>query len=115
MSISRLAQKEIRSYCLRHKICTSANLPIETIDSGSPKVVGNSWHYETNGGKYIYHPSAYSKIGWSNMRYIASTKRIQVGKDWISKLEKDLLQLKYSKELGRLVHRTMIDFIYNFM
>lgn len=36
-----------------------------------PKIVeAHSWYFETKGGTRIYHPSAYSKVGWSNMNYV---------------------------------------------
>ncbi len=47
-----------------------------------PKRGGSSFHYETRGGRTISHPSAYSKRGWSNMVYVASTIRITVGIGW---------------------------------
>jgi len=49
-----------------------------------PRLLGESWHYRTRGGRYIYHPSAYSRIGWSNMVYCSSTLRIEVGENWNS-------------------------------
>ena len=49
----------------------------------APREVGESFHYETRGGRRISHPSAYSKRGWSNMVYCHSTRRVIVGSDWI--------------------------------
>jgi hypothetical protein len=62
------------------------NAPIEVIPSSdqAPKVIGQSWHYETAGGARIWHPSAYSKRGWSNMRYCHSTVRVTVGELYIA-------------------------------
>lgn len=58
-------------------------VPINLINGNSaPKYVGNKHHYETSGGRMIYHPSAYSKSGWSNMRYVHSTLKVEVGSDW---------------------------------
>jgi hypothetical protein len=50
----------------------------------SPKKVGQSYHYETKGGRMIDHPNAYKKNGWSNMVYISSSRKVEVGKDWKS-------------------------------
>ncbi len=62
-----------------------ANIHIEVIPgiALAPRSVGDSWHYETRGGKRIYHPGAYSRRGWSSMCYVASTRRVLVGEQWI--------------------------------
>jgi hypothetical protein len=49
----------------------------------APKETGESWYYTTRGGARILHPSAYSKRGFSNMVYHASTRRIEVGQQWV--------------------------------
>jgi hypothetical protein len=60
-------------------------IPVEVVDgSNPPRVAGDYWHYETRGGRRIYHPTAYSKKGWSNMVYVHSTRRVEVGKDWLN-------------------------------
>lgn len=50
----------------------------------APRTVGESYHYETKAGIRIWHPSAYSKRGWSSMVYCASTRRVIVGEQWVS-------------------------------
>jgi hypothetical protein len=58
--------------------------PIEVVEGDqAPELVGSSWHYETMGGTYIQHPGAYAKTGWSNMRYVGSTRRVRVGQGWL--------------------------------
>jgi len=58
---------------------------IEVIDGdSSPVATGTEWHYETRGGTWILHPSAYSKTGWSNMVYCSSTRCVQVGRAWLA-------------------------------
>lgn len=52
--------------------------------AGAPQRRGSDWHYETMGGSLIYHPSAYSRLGWSNMRYVGSTRRVEVGAAWLA-------------------------------
>jgi len=65
------------------KYCNVKYYPIKLIPGDSPPVLrGRSFHYETRGGRKIYHPSAYSKRGWSNMRYVPSTICIEVGENW---------------------------------
>jgi hypothetical protein len=31
----------------------------------------------------IFHPNAYARKGWSNMVYCPSTRRVEVGADWL--------------------------------
>jgi len=70
-------QSKIREYC------NGKFYPIELVTGNSPPTLyGVSFFYETSGGRMIYHPSAYSKKGWSNMVYVPSTRHIQVGEDW---------------------------------
>lgn len=60
------------------------SIPIEIQNTdAAPHIEGESWHYETRGGRHIYHPSAYSRRGWSNMVYYGSTRSIIVGRDWL--------------------------------
>lgn len=64
--------------------CSGKSYPIEINEGGNPPdLLGNRWHYKTKGGRKIYHPSAYSKKGWGNMRYVSSTIRIEVGTEWV--------------------------------
>ena len=82
MTISRLQRRSI----LRSAAETQANIQIQIIPgiALAPRSVGESYHYETLSGSRIWHPSAYSKRGWSNMRYVASTRRVIVGSDWLN-------------------------------
>lgn len=58
---------------------------IEVVDGDSaPVATGEGWHYETRGGTYISHPSAYSKTGWSNMVYCSSSLCVRVGRGWLA-------------------------------
>jgi hypothetical protein len=60
------------------------NLPVVVVEGDSaPVETGDSWHYETKGGTRIMHPSAYKKLGFSNMVYVSSTRRVEVGLDWL--------------------------------
>ncbi len=60
------------------------NLPVEIVDGNAePTERGHSWYYETRGGTRIDHPSAYSRFGWSNMVYVGSTRRVEVGFEWL--------------------------------
>lgn len=75
----------------RRLIRTIANSHVSTrvdiiLGDTSPKVVGEGYHYETMGGTRIHHPSAYSKKGWSNMRYVSSSVRVEVGAKWMKKM-----------------------------
>ena len=70
---------------VRHAADASRNnLPVIVIDgSSAPRETGESYYYETRGGKRIYHPSAYSRRGWSSMRYVPSSICVEVGRDWL--------------------------------
>lgn len=60
------------------------NLPVVVVDgSTEPVETGRSFRFETHGGAIISHPSAYAKKGWSNMVYRCSTRRVEVGIDWL--------------------------------
>lgn len=62
--------------------CTGKNWPIVLIPGeSSPRLVGQDWHYENKSGDVIRFPSAYRRA-WGKPIYIASTRRIEVGKDW---------------------------------
>ena len=52
--------------------------------NAAPILTGESWHYTTRTGIRIYHPSAYSKRGWSSMVYHGSTREIIVGREWVA-------------------------------
>jgi hypothetical protein len=43
-----------------------------------PAIFGSSGGWYTRGGNAVAYPSAYSKKGWSNLVYSASTKHILV-------------------------------------
>ena len=47
-----------------------------------PVFTGERAHYETGTGQWIWHPSAYSRKGWSSTRYVPSTGRVIVGDRW---------------------------------
>lgn len=65
---------------------TQSNIHIEIVPgvAVAPRTVGESWHYETRSGLRIYHPAAYSQKGWSSMVYVASTRRVIVGEQWLA-------------------------------
>lgn len=54
--------------------------------SEEPHIEGMGSHYVTRGGRRIWHPTAYAKTGFGNMIYVASTRRIEVGADWINSI-----------------------------
>lgn len=61
------------------------NLPVVVVPgNAAPTRKGSSYHWETRGGTRIMHPSAYSRKGWSNIVYCGSTRRVEVGQDWLA-------------------------------
>jgi hypothetical protein len=79
--------KCVINYVARKELGAGNSVPVYVEDKSlkPPEYGGRSYHWETNGGRTIWHPSAYSKKGWSNMKYVASTRHILVGKDWLVK------------------------------
>lgn len=76
---------EIRRAVRKAAAASRNNLPVVLSESPGtpPKEVGDPWHFRTLGGTVIQYPSAYSKIGWSNMTYCPSTLRVVVGEEWL--------------------------------
>lgn len=68
---------------------SGSRLPIEIVDGESePQVVGECQHWRNARGDTIRFPNAYRKFG--RPIYIASTKRITVGSDWLVKNSESL-------------------------
>ena len=58
--------------------------PIQIVRGNKPPTkVGQSYGWETRGGKPIYHPNAYKRKGWSSMVYVSSTNAVEVGEDYL--------------------------------
>jgi len=76
----RRVSKLVRAACS----LTGTPYPI-TFEGGfaPPRLEGESYHWRTRGGRYVYHPSAYARRGWSNLVYHHSTHRIVVGAGWV--------------------------------
>lgn len=69
----------------------SGSCPVRIVlGDRAPRLVGESYHWETAGGTRINHPAAYSKKGWSNCFYIASTLRVIVGIGWLVSEQSDV-------------------------
>ncbi len=79
------------------------NRPVVVVSGDTaPTATGESWHYETLGGRRIHHPSGYAKKGWSNMRYVSSTLRVEVGEDWVQEMRRPAAVLAVCEALGSL-------------
>jgi hypothetical protein len=77
-NLSRLIKREIRK-----SVNAESNCPISIIDGDSPPIlVGESYHYQNKSGDKIQYPNAYRKA-WGKPVYINSTRRIEVGSDWL--------------------------------
>lgn len=69
----------------RQAVNAPGNCRIQVVDgAAAPTLAGEGWHWSTKGGKRIDHPSAYSRKGWGNMVYVASTRRVVVGREWLA-------------------------------
>lgn len=115
IKISHQATKEIRSFAIRNTNGYSYTAaPIILIDGTSaPFFRGTSYRWETKAGKPVFYPSAYRKA-WGKPVYVASTRSIVVGRDWVIQLEKDIIQCQISRVRGKLVDRCVVDFVFNF-
>ena len=90
LKVSHLVKTSLGRKYIREVVNATTSTKIVVIDGKSrPRIKGSSSHYETNGGRMIYHPSAYAKVGWSNMNYVPSTIRVEVGRHWKPKLLED--------------------------
>jgi hypothetical protein len=64
-----------------------ASLPVRVVEgSVKPRHAGESWGYTTRTGIPISHPSAYSRVGWSSMIYQPSTRRVEVGAEYVERM-----------------------------
>lgn len=80
-TLSRACRKELRELA---GLGPYDHPPVEIVEgSNPPRERGDSFHWETKGGTRIYHPSAYSRRGWSNMVYVGSSRRVEVGREWL--------------------------------
>ena len=71
--------------------------------SAAPSKGGESWHYETRTGMRIYHPSAYSKRGWSSMVYCSSTMEVTVGREWLAERRIPVWTMRPVRDAEKLV------------
>jgi hypothetical protein len=78
--ISLFLKREIRKSVGAHTNC-----PVVIVNGSSPpKLIGSSFYYENKSGDIIWHPLAYRKA-WGKPIYIRSTKRVEVGSEWLLK------------------------------
>ena len=62
------------------------SLPIIIVDNDQePKCTGRSYYWTTPNGTLCIHPNAY-RANWGKPVYNSSTRRIEVGKKWLSKI-----------------------------
>lgn len=82
MKLTQQQRKQIRQLAGLKK---HDHPPVEVVPGDSPPVErGEAHHWETATGIRICYPSAYAKVGWSSMTYICSSRRVEVGIDWVS-------------------------------
>lgn len=62
-----------------------AKFPVRILAGVSPpEVTGQYGGWETRGGTPVRYPSAYAKVGWSNLVYRCSSIQLTVGFDWLA-------------------------------
>ena len=66
-------------------VCNNA-VPVNIVDCHhKPILWGKMGGHFTRGGARIRSPTAYSRVGWSNMCYKCDSRVIYVGERWIDK------------------------------
>jgi|GEM_PF-4863577 len=78
-------ESAIRAFVRREANVRNSQVPvIEVEEEGhAPIVIGTQGGWFTRGGARIAHPTAYAKVGWSNMEYWGDDRYILVGARWI--------------------------------
>ena len=56
---------------------------IVTAGNSAPFIAGEYGNWTTRGGTPVRYPSAYAKVGWSNLVYTCSTIDLRVGFEWL--------------------------------
>jgi len=70
----------------RRVVGAESHVPVVTGPGDAlPVLKGDTWHFTTPGGKYIRYPNAYK---WPKV-YHASTRRVEVGEDWMPQFRAD--------------------------
>ena len=70
----------------RRVACAESHVPVCTVPGNAePVLTGEGWYFTTPGGTYIRHPNAYR---WPKV-YHASTRRVEVGEDWMPQFRAD--------------------------
>lgn len=84
MSMTKTGDKVNPMYLARLWARDAGNHPVVVIKGDQPpKKCGEEWHYRNRSGDVIYHPSAYSRRGFSSMVYHNSTIEVTVGRNWL--------------------------------
>ena len=75
-------QRLIASDC--NRIARADRRTVVIVEGDQPPTKkGDGFHYTTRTGIPVRHPSSYAKIGWSSLCYHGSTRRIEVGLEWL--------------------------------
>jgi hypothetical protein len=88
-NLSLIIKREIRKSVGAHNNC-----PVLIVNGSlPPRMCGHSFYYENKSGDIIRYPNAYKKA-WGKPIYISSTKRVEVGSEWLlNKLSLETLRL----------------------
>lgn len=80
-------QAAIREMVRRFAGVPNTAVPVTVVDGEghAPILFGEPGGWHTKGGATIAYPSAYAKVGWSNMEYWTDAQYIYVGSRWIEK------------------------------
>jgi hypothetical protein len=80
---------------IRRAAGADPHVPVRVVEGDMPLVLrGHRCHWTTKGGSHICHPNAYSAKGWSNMVYHHSTRRVEVGREWMARTRRPKVTIR---------------------
>jgi hypothetical protein len=93
--------KNVPNYVARKELDDRSNRPVKVVRNSTdpPTFQGRSYGWQTKTGIEIRYPTAYSKKGWSSMRYRASNRKIIVGDEWL----REKIHSDYPELIGQLI------------
>jgi len=104
--------REVRSYAIRHNqgCYTRSDAPVYLIEGKSaPHWRGHSFRYTTKTGKPVHHPNAYRKA-WGKPVYVQSSRRIEVGREWVKQLRIDTIKVAMIRKYRRFSVLNLLAF-----
>jgi hypothetical protein len=62
------------------------SVPVRLVPgAAAPRLVGDGFHWTNRRGDRVWHPNAYSRVGFSSLVYRPSTRAVEVGVRWLDR------------------------------